>query len=128
MICLNNSHPKGHDMTPAEAILEWVNIAGRFGFSVDWKMRLRSEVYQAQLTGKELTAQILNILQQIREKSLHDFTFMVYLLNSFARHGKLDESAMDLRASDLEVEITDDLRNAVNWCVNYHLGQNQQKR
>lgn len=128
MACNAKSNTKGQNMTTAEAILEWANIAGRFGFSIDWKMRLRNEVYQTQIDRKDLTAQMLNILQQIRNKSHYDFKLMAYLLDGVIKHGKLNESAVDMRASDLEVEITDDLRNAVNWCVNYHLGQHKQKK
>lgn len=73
MACNAKSNTKGQNMTTAEAILEWANIAGRFGFSIDWKMRLRNEVYQTQIDRKDLTAQMLNILQQIRNKSHYDF-------------------------------------------------------
>lgn len=121
-------HASQHSQSITTGILKWLDLAYGFGYSIDWKMRLRDEAYQTQLTSEELTAQMLSILWEIRENSGYNFMLMARHFNELAKIHGVTQVAMDMLATDWQVKLTDELRHVIDWCVNYHLGQNQQKR
>ena len=106
-----------------EDILAFVDMVYSGGRSIDWKMRLRNEVYKSQITSEELTEKMLHILRCIRvDKHNHkDYPRLMLYLSRIAKRkgvsGTLIDSIQESAMEDLHDTWTcfNDIKHRIYW-------------
>ena len=140
----------------AKDILDWIDIAHGAGKSIDWKMRLRNGAYKSQITSEELTSQMLKILQELREEKHWQHAMLTRYFAQIANRKGVSGMLLDTiwhdatepyndvwtqfrntcyhtqlvgeTTEEWSVPVSEELLHAVNWCVNYHIGMEIQKK